>query len=82
MIFSTCRSDNVLRTRNILITRGQIDDLLTDQYLSYAHIDAFAHLTIKENKISPSLFVQYVYISCLHWVSLTQHYLHFFMLIT
>lgn len=44
MNFSTCRSDNIVASGNILITRGNIDDLLTDQYLSYVHIDAFGYL--------------------------------------
>ncbi|KAH0462245.1 hypothetical protein IEQ34_009820 [Dendrobium chrysotoxum] len=51
---------------NILINRGDIDDILTNQYFFDNHIDSFAFLLSEKIRIIPKEFQKYLYISPLY----------------
>ncbi|KAH0464943.1 hypothetical protein IEQ34_005046 [Dendrobium chrysotoxum] len=60
------RDDVIFQSGNILINRGDIDDILTNQYFSDNHVDSFAFLLSEKIRIIPKEFQKYLYISPLY----------------
>ncbi|KAH0468642.1 hypothetical protein IEQ34_001874 [Dendrobium chrysotoxum] len=60
------RDDIIFQSGNILINRGDIDDILTNQYFSDNHVDSFAFLLSEKIRIIPKEFQKYLYISPLY----------------
>ncbi|KAH0458731.1 hypothetical protein IEQ34_011545 [Dendrobium chrysotoxum] len=60
------KDDIIFQSGNIEINRGDIDDILTNQYLADNHVDAFAFLLSEKRKILPKEFQNYLYISPLY----------------
>ncbi|KAH0450645.1 hypothetical protein IEQ34_021337 [Dendrobium chrysotoxum] len=58
--------DVIFQSGNIVINRGDIDDILTNQYLADNHVDAFAFLLSEKRRIMPKEFQNYLYISPLY----------------
>ncbi|KAH0466743.1 hypothetical protein IEQ34_003981 [Dendrobium chrysotoxum] len=64
--FLFCKDDIIFQSGNIEINRGDIDDILTNQYLADNHVDAFAFLLSEKRRILPKEFQNYLYISPLY----------------
>ncbi|KAH0451139.1 hypothetical protein IEQ34_018438 [Dendrobium chrysotoxum] len=73
----------ILSARNISVSRGEVDELITEQYLSdahveqylsTAHVDAFAYLLAEKNKLFPGLYKTFLYISCLYYSYARENY--------
>ncbi|KAH0450251.1 hypothetical protein IEQ34_020943 [Dendrobium chrysotoxum] len=60
------QDDIIFQSGNIEINRGDIDDILTNQYLADNHVDAFAFLLSEKRRILPKEFQNYLYISPLY----------------
>ncbi|KAH0464653.1 hypothetical protein IEQ34_007439 [Dendrobium chrysotoxum] len=60
------KDDIIFQSGNIEINRGDIDDILTNQYLADNHVDAFAFLLSEKRRILPKEFQNYLYISPLY----------------
>ncbi|KAH0469094.1 hypothetical protein IEQ34_002326 [Dendrobium chrysotoxum] len=64
--FLFCRDDVIFQSGNIIINRGDIDDILTNQCFSDNHVDSFAFLLSEKIRIIPKEFQKYLYISPLY----------------
>ncbi|KAH0452000.1 hypothetical protein IEQ34_019299 [Dendrobium chrysotoxum] len=60
------RDDPIFTSGNIVITRADIDQLVTNDYLDNKHVDAFALLLSEKKKLITNKFQPYLYISPMH----------------
>ncbi|KAH0453174.1 hypothetical protein IEQ34_017498 [Dendrobium chrysotoxum] len=47
--------------------KGDMDELITNKYLSDSYVEAFAYLLAKKNNLCLGLYIPFLYISSLHW---------------
>ncbi|KAL0912425.1 hypothetical protein M5K25_018396 [Dendrobium thyrsiflorum] len=60
----------VFTSGNIVITRADIDQIITNEYLDNDHIDAFALLLSEKIKFIPDMYQSYLYISPMQRISI------------
>ncbi|KAH0436251.1 hypothetical protein IEQ34_026448 [Dendrobium chrysotoxum] len=70
----TDKQKTILAAGNVSVSRGEVDELITEQYLSDAHVDAFAYLLAEKNKLFPGLYKTFLYISCLYYSYARENY--------
>ncbi|KAL0910705.1 hypothetical protein M5K25_018786 [Dendrobium thyrsiflorum] len=58
--------DPIFTFGNIVISRADIDQIITDEYLDNDHIHAFAILLSEKKKLIPHMYQPYLYISTMH----------------